>query len=164
MWYDTPRTGIEALKAVLSVAVLWGGTVVSGTADRATFVPPVLGAAEDVVGVWSWAVDSSLRPQECGPSETRLLEFRRGEGGRLVARALVHDGRRSVIEEIADVSFEEGRLRLTMASGVAFLGTMRGDGRSIDGVVRRDGTASASLLRRVETRRHSREPSPLRAT
>lgn len=163
MWYDASRSGIEALKAVLSVAVLWGGTLVSGAADRAPVAPPGAGPAEDVVGVWTWVVDSSAGRSGSAP-EARYLEFRREEDGRLVARALVREGRAPVIREIPDVSFEEGRLCLTLGDGFAFRGTMRGDGRSIDGVLELEGASTVSLLQRLETRRRLREPSPLRAT
>jgi hypothetical protein len=52
MWYDAQRTGMEAVKAVLSVAVLWGGMFVSGAADKSLIEPFGVGATDDIVGVW----------------------------------------------------------------------------------------------------------------
>lgn len=164
MWYDASRTGIEALKAVLSVAVLWGGTVVSGatvSGPSSSFDP---GPAGDVVGVWTWVVDGSPRRPEAGRTGERFVEFRRAGDGSLLARALVREGRNAVIREIPDVSFEAGRLCLTLGDGIAFRGTMRADGRSIDGIVRLEDSAAAALLLRLDTRRRHREPAPLRAT
>ena len=165
MWYDAQRTGMDAVKAVLSVAVLWGGMFVSGAADQALLDPFGVGATDDIVGVWKWVAGSSLRRPDATRTVASLLEIRRGDDGRLSARVLVNDGPRPVVKHVDGVSFEEGRLCLEIDGRSAFKGTLREDGRSIDGTVLLDGRKSSSAeLRKVEVRTGSRGVAPLRAT
>jgi hypothetical protein len=166
MLYDPTRTGVESLKALLSLAVLWAGTVVAGGAATDGSARPEPGAEDDVLGLWAWVVDAPpCRAESPVAIETRFVEFRRGPDGRLEARALVRSNGESKIRPVPRVSFEDGRLRLELDDGVAFHGTLRSDGRSIDGVVESGGDPAASLLRRLdpEPRRSLREPPPLRA-
>ena len=165
MWYDAQRTGMDAVKAVLSVAVLWGGMFVSGAADQALLDPFGVGATDDIVGVWKWVAGSSLRRPDATRTVASLLEIRRGDDGSLSARVLMNDGPRPVLKHVDGVSFEEGRLCLEIDGRAAFKGTLREDGRSIDGAVLLDGRKSSSAeLRKVEVRTGSRGVTPLRAT
>ena len=165
MWYDAQRTGMETVKAVLSVAVLWGGMFVSGAADQAMLEPFGVGATDDIVGVWKWVAGSSLRRPDATRTVASLLEIRRADDGSLSARVLVNDGPRPVVKHVDGVSFEEGRLCLEIDGQAAFKGTLREDGRSIDGTVLFDGRKSSSAeLRKVEARTGSRGVAPLRAT
>ena len=165
MWYDAQRTGMEAVKAVLSVAVLWGGMFVSGAADQALLEPFGVGAADDIVGVWKLVAGSSLRRPDATRTVASLLEIRRSDDGRLNARVLLNDGPRPVVKHVDGVSFEEGRLCLEIDGKASFKGTLREDGRSIDGTVLLEGRKSSSAeLRKVEARTGSRGVAPLRAT
>ncbi len=163
MWYDATRTGIEALKAALSVAVLWGGMLVSGVADR-SIEEIGSGVAGDVVGIWTWVADASLRPSGAAAPEAGLLEIRRSADGMLTGRLLARSGGEPVIEDVSRLSFSDGRLCLELGSGTAFKGTLRADGRAIDGTMQLDGSSASALLRKVETRKRSREAPALRAT
>jgi len=166
MRYDASRTGIEGLKALLSVAVLWFGGVVAGSAAQDAVPPSDGGAAEDVLGIWAWVVAApACQPDSPAATETRFVEFRRGPDGRLEARALSRSDGKPRIRALRGVSFEDGTLRLELDDGVAFHGTMQRDGRSIDGVLESGGDPAASVLRRLdpEPRRALREPPALRA-
>ena len=165
MWYDAQRTGMETVKAVLSVAVLWGGMFVSGAADQALLEPFGVGAADDIVGVWKLVAGSSLRRPDATRTVASLLEIRRSDDGSLSARLLLNNGPRPVVKHVDGVSFEEGRLCLEIDGKASFKGTLRDDGRSIDGTVLLEGRKSSSAeLRRVEARTGSRGVAPLRAT
>ena len=165
MWYDAQRTGMETVKAVLSVAVLWGGMFVSGAADQALLDPFGVGTTDDIVGVWKWVAGSSLRRPDAGRAAESLLEIRRSLDGTLSARVLVHDGERPVVKRVDGVSFHDGRLCLEFNGHAAFKGTLREDGLSIDGTVVLDGRKPSSAeLHRVEARTGSRGVEPLRAT
>ena len=97
MWYDAQRTGVEAVKAVFSIAVLWGGMFVSGAADRS--VEPSFGAtaANDIVGVWEWVLEASSRRPGAESAMASLLEIRRDDAGRLSARVLLDDAGRPIV-------------------------------------------------------------------
>ncbi len=165
MWYDAQRTGMEAIKAALSVAVLWGGMFVSGAADQSLTEPFGVGPADDIVGVWKWVAGSSLRRPDATRTVASLLEIRRGSDGILSARVLVNDGTAPRVRKVAHVSFDEGRLCLDIDGQAAFKGTLREDGLSIDGAILFDGRKSSpGELRKVEARSTSRGVAPLRAT
>ncbi len=157
MGIDASRSGIEGLKALLSVAVLWFGGVVAGGAGSDLPSPGGAGA-QDVVGVWAWAVTTSAcRPDAPDPTGTRYVEFRRGTDGRLEARALFRTGGTARIRALPGVSFKDGRLRLDLGDGIAFHGTLRRDGRSIRGVLESGEAPAASVLRRLDP---SPRPAP----
>ena len=81
MWYDAQRTGIEAVKAVFSVAVLWGGLFVSGAADQAMFETFGAAGADDIVGVWELVAEATPQRPGSGNSLTSLLEIQRSSDG-----------------------------------------------------------------------------------
>lgn len=165
MWYDAQRTGMETVKAVLSVAVLWGGMFVSSAADQALTEPFGVGSTDDIVGVWKWVAGSSSRQPNAMRTVASLLEIRRGNDGLLSARVLLSDGAAPVVRQVAHVSFDEGQLCLDIDGQAAFKGKLREDGLSIDGAITFDGRKSSTgELRKVEARSTSRGIAPLRAT
>ena len=166
MWYDAQRTGIEAVKAVFSVAVLWGGLFVSGAADHAMIEPFSRVGSDDIVGVWEWVADAAARRPDVGRSLASLLEIRRGSDGTLSARVLLKDDGRPVVRNVRGVSFEEGRLSLEIDGRAAFRGRISEDGRTIGGTVLLDGRKPASAeLWKVDARRRAQGGiMPLRAT
>lgn len=166
MGHDPTRTGIEGLKALLSLGVLWAGSVVSGSTMPPAAPASGPGTAEDVIGVWTWVVDASSRRPGADADDAPLVEFRRAADGRLEARALIRSNGRARIRSLPGVSFEDGRLQLELGDGMAFRGTLRDDGRSIGGVVESDGDPATSELRRLDPaprRKAPRERRPLRA-
>jgi formylglycine-generating enzyme required for sulfatase activity len=156
MWYDAQRTGIETVKAVFSVAVLWGGMFVSGAADQADLEPFGTGSADDIVGVWEWVADASHSRSETAHSRTSLLEIRREVDGELSARVLLDQDGQAIVRRVRGVSFEHGKLCLEIDSRAAFKGRLRDDGRSIDGKVLLEGRKPSSAeLWKVEARTDS---------
>ena len=167
MWYDAQRTGVEAVKAVFSIAVLWGGMFVSGAADRAVESTFGVTAADDIVGVWEWVLEASSRRPEAEPAVASLLEIRRDDTGRLSARVLLDDEGRPIVRRVRGVTFDGGRLCLEIDGRAAFKGMLRDDGRTIDGTVLLDGRKpSAAELWKVEAKARSPhgELAGLRAT
>jgi hypothetical protein len=166
MWYDAQRAGIEAVKAVFSVAVLWGGLFVSGAADHAMIEPFGSFGSDDIVGVWEWVAEAAPRRPDVGRSLASLLEIRRGSDGTLSARVLLKDDGRPVVRSVRGVSFEEGRLSLEIDGRAAFKGRISEDGRTIGGIVLLDGRkpASAELWKVDAPKRAHGGIVPLRAT
>jgi hypothetical protein len=166
MWYDAQRTGIEAVKAAFSVAVLWGGMFVSGAADHSMSHPVGAVDSDDIVGVWEWVADATARRPNVGSSLASLLEIRRGSDGTLSARVLLKDAGRPVVRSVRGVFFEEGRLCLEIDGRAAFKGQISPDGRTIGGTVLLDGRKPTSAeLWKVDARiRDHGEIVPLRAT
>jgi hypothetical protein len=161
MWYDAQRTGMEAVKAVLSVAVLWGGMFVSGAADQSLTEPFGVGATDDIVGVWKVVAGSSLRRPDATRTIASLLEIRRSIDGSLSARVLLNDGPRPIVKHVDGVSFQEGQLCLEIDGTASFKGTLREDGSSIDGTVLLEGRkSSAAELHRLEAQTGSRPNGP----
>ena len=167
MWYDAQRTGIEAVKAVVSVAVLWGGMFVSGTADEAMLESfGRAGAADDIVGVWELVAEATPRLPDTGRSLASLLEIQRGSDGTLSAHVLIKDDGQPIVRRVRGVSFEEGRLCLEIDGRAAFKGRISEDGLTIGGTVQLEGRkpASAELLKVEARMRAHRGIIPLRAT
>lgn len=166
MWYDAQRTGIEAVKALFSVAVLWGGMFVSGAADHSLVEPFGTGATDEIVGVWEWVAEASQRRPEAERSFASLLEIRRGLDGRLSARVLLDDEGRAVVRRVRGVTFDQGRLCLEIDGRAAFKGTLREDGRTIHGTVLLDGRKPSSAeLWKVDVKMGNHGGiAPLRAT
>ena len=167
MWYDAQRTGVEAVKAVFSIAVLWGGMFVSGAADRSADPSYGTTAADDIVGVWEWVLETSARRPGAGPAVASLLEIRRDDAGRLSARVLLDDEGQPTVRRVRGVTFDGGRLCLEIDGRAAFKGTLRDDGRTIDGAVLLEGRKpSLAELWKVEAKARSPrgELTRLRAT
>ncbi|MCL7958199.1 MAG: hypothetical protein M8860_01235 [marine benthic group bacterium] len=153
MWYDAQRTGIEAVKAVFSVAVLWGGLFVSGAADQAMFESFSSAGADDIVGVWELVAEATPRRPGPGNALTSLLEIQRGSDGTLSAHVLLKDDGHPIVRRVRGVSFEEGRLCLEIDGRAAFKGRISEDGRTIGGTVLLDGRKPASAeLWKVDAR------------
>lgn len=143
MYYGARRKN-EGLKAVLSVAAIAVGLVLSNMAAS----PGLYLAADslDVVGVWRWVEPAAEESAETSP----LFEIRRSADGDLEATILVRSGRHSAE---ADISYDAGHLCVVTEQGASFKGEISEDGLVIEGVIHYGGSRSTALLQRVERRK-----------
>ena len=139
MYYGETRRR-EGLRALLSVAAIAAGLVLSNIATSSTLY--LEAESGDVVGLWQW-----VAPGETDQASTPLFEIRRAADGHLEAVVLVRSGDR--VRE-ADVSYDAGHLCMVTEHGASFKGELSEDGSLIEGVVQFEGTRSTALLQRVE--------------
>jgi len=139
MYYGATRRR-EGLRALLSVAAIAAGLVLSNIATSSTLY--LEAESGDVVGLWQW-----VAPGETDQASTPLFEIRRAADGHLEAVVLVRSGDR--VRE-ADVSYDAGHLCMVTEHGASFKGELSEDGSLIEGVVQFEGTRSTALLQRVE--------------
>ncbi|MEK6255378.1 MAG: hypothetical protein N2B05_11840 [Gemmatimonadales bacterium] len=144
MYYDATRRR-EGLRALLSVAAIAAGLVLSNIAASSTLY--LEAESGDVVGLWQW-VEAGATSQS-----TPLFEIRRSANGDLEAMVLVRSGDR--VRE-ADVSYDEGHLCMVTEHGASFTGELSKDGLLIEGVIQYEGSRSTALLQRVEHRKMRR--------
>ncbi len=145
MYYGAERKR-EGLRALLSVAAIAAGLVLSNIAASSTLYPGA--ESGDVVGVWQW-----VEPGETSQAGTPLFEIRRAADGELEAMVLVRSGDR--VSE-ADVSYDQGHLCMVTEHGASFKGELSDDGLMIEGVIQYEGSRSTALLQRVEHRKMRR--------
>ncbi len=144
--YYTTRKRHEGLRALLSVAAIAAGLVLS---NMATAPGSYLGAeGMDVVGLWQF-VPAAAQKADAAP----LFEIRRAADGELEATLVVRSGDRVTG---ADVSFDEGHLCVVTEHGASFKGEISDDGLVIHGVIQYEGARSNALLQRVERRKMRR--------
>ena len=145
MYYGATKRR-EGLRALLSVAAIAAGLVLSNIATSSTLY--LEAETVDVVGLWQW-----VTPGETGQASTPLFEIRRAADGDLEAIVLVRSGDR--VRE-ADVSYDAGHLCMVTQHGASFKGELSEDGSSIKGVLQYEGARSSALLQRVEYRKMRR--------
>ncbi|MCL7961152.1 MAG: hypothetical protein M8861_13245 [marine benthic group bacterium] len=145
MYYGATKRR-EGLRALLSVAAIAAGLVLSNIATSSTLYLET--ETVDVVGLWQW-----VAPGETGQASTPLFEIRRAADGDLEAIVLVRSGDR--VRE-ADVSYDAGHLCMVTQHGASFKGELSEDGSSIKGVLQYEGARSSALLQRVEYRKMRR--------
>ncbi|MGB5304545.1 MAG: hypothetical protein WBO43_10315 [Gemmatimonadota bacterium] len=145
MYYGETRRR-EGLRALLSVAAIAAGLVLSNIATSSTLY--LEAESGDVVGLWQW-----VEPGENSQARTPLFEIRRSADGHLEAMVLVRSGDR--VRE-ADVSYDAGHLCMVTEHGASFKGELSEDGSLIEGVIQFEGARSTALLQRVEHRKMRR--------
>lgn len=144
MYYGA-RSRFEGMKAILSVAAVAAGFVLSDMA--ASSRGSVGDGPGDVVGVWQWVMQGEGQSRDAaGP----LFEIRRSADGHLRALIKATSGRKLLG---ADVSVDGGHVCMVTHDGASFSGELSHDGRRIDGFVKYGGETSSAVLKRVEHRK-----------
>jgi hypothetical protein len=147
MFNGVERKGFDGLKAVLSVAAIAAGLLLSSMAGP-DFVATGDGST-DIVGLWRWVVESPGENE--GAADVQLFEIQRDFDGRLTARMLSRD--RANRHADTRVSYDEGQVCVVAGDGTSFKGQVSDDGSRIEGVIRYQGSHSAAQLRRVDRRK-----------
>ena len=144
MYYGA-KSRREGMKALLSVAAIASGLVLSNMAASSSLKP----GGDDIVGVWRWVEPGG----QAAYSGTPMFEIRRSPDGDLEAMVIVRSG--SLVGQ-ADVSYDAGYLCMVTDHGASFKGELSDDGSMIQGVIQYEGGQSAALLQRVEHRKMRR--------
>lgn len=143
MYYGGERRR-EGLRALLSVAVIAAGFVVSNMAASSHAYSGT--NPEDVVGVWRWVEPAG----DANARETPLVEIRRAADGALEALIQARSGD---IASPADISFDSGHLCVVTRHGASFKGRMSDDGLLIEGVLQYEGARLSAQFQRVAYRK-----------
>ena len=151
----------EGFRALLSVVVMVVGTWLMGEAGKAGPESNVFEATGDIVGVWSWVAESPADEAWSGDPVASVFEFKEADSG-LMARVMLRDRTGSSIEDVTFLSYEDGWLCLQTAGGAEFRGSLRDDGRTIDGTIDWHGVKARASLERVVTRKRLQVMVPLR--
>lgn len=146
MFGRVERRGFEVLKAVASVAVLAGGTLLSEAVGPT--IESAAADAADIIGVWRWVADVPSR--ESVEVQPPMLEIRRDLNGALELRVLAGgmEHRHGEVDGTT-ITFHEGHLCVVAGDGTSFKGTISEDGTQIEGVVHRKGARAPAYLERV---------------
>ena len=158
---DGLATHNEGLRTLLSAVVIVVGTWLAGEVGQTGLESNAFEATGDIVGVWTWVAESPADRAWSGDPVVSFFEFRQADSG-LMARVMLRSRTGSSIEDVTDISFENGRLWLETAGGTEFRGRLSADGRAIDGTLAWEGFRSTVSLERVVTRKRPQVMVPLR--